>query len=109
MYKNKSLSLNQRNELEVDLPSGKHLPLSELSSGEKQLLILFAEILLQEKSEYIYIADEPELSLHVTWQEQLTRNLLQINPNAQVIFATHSPDIVSHFGDKTLDMETLFK
>ena len=109
MYKNKSLSLNQKNELEVDLPSGKHLSLSDLSSGEKQLLILFAEALLQEKSEFIYIADEPELSLHVTWQEQLTRNLLKINPKAQVIFATHSPDIVSQFGNKTIDMETLFR
>ena len=107
MYKNKKLTLNQKNELEVDLPNGKHLPLSELSSGEKQLLILFSEALLQEKSEFIYIADEPELSLHVTWQEQLTRNLLKVNPNAQVIFATHSPDIVSEFGDHTIDMEKL--
>lgn len=107
MYKNKKLLLNQKNELEVDLPNGKHLPLSELSSGEKQLLILFAEALLQEKGEFIYIADEPELSLHVNWQEQLTRNLLKINPNAQIIFATHSPDIVSQYGDRTIDMETL--
>lgn len=109
MYKKKNLSLNPSNELEVELPNGKHLPLSELSSGEKQLLILFAEALLQEKGEFIYIADEPELSLHVVWQEQLTRNLLKINPNAQVIFATHSPDIVSQFGDQTIDMESLTK
>jgi predicted ATPase len=108
MYKNKSLILNPKNELEVDLSRNKHLSLSELSSGEKQLLILFSEALLQEKREFIYIADEPELSLHVTWQEQLTRNLLKINPCAQVIFATHSPDIVSQYGDKTVDMETLF-
>lgn len=105
MYKNKILSLNQRNELEVVLDDGTHLPLSELSSGEKQLLILFSESLLQERREFIYIADEPELSLHITWQEQLTRNLLKINPNAQVIFATHSPDIVSQFGQNTIDME----
>jgi predicted ATPase len=105
MYTNKVLSLTQRNELEIELRSGRHLPLSELSSGEKQLLILFSEALLQERKEFIYIADEPELSLHVNWQEQLTRNLLKINPNAQVIFATHSPDIVSQFGKNTIDME----
>jgi predicted ATP-dependent endonuclease of OLD family len=107
MFHNKRLVLNERNELEAVLPSEKHLLLSDLSSGEKQLLILFAEALLQEKSEYIYIADEPELSLHVSWQEQLTRNLLRINPNAQVIFATHSPDIVSQYGDHAFDMEKL--
>lgn len=107
MYSGKRLLLNQKNELQVELTNEKHLTLSELSSGEKQLLIIFAEALLQEKSEFIYIADEPELSLHVTWQEQLTRNLLRINPNAQVIFATHSPDIVSQYGDHTIDMEAL--
>ncbi|MGA3012212.1 MAG: AAA family ATPase [Terracidiphilus sp.] len=107
MYHNKQLLLNQENVLEVELPSGKHLTLLELSSGEKQLLILFAEALLQEREEFIYMADEPELSLHVTWQEQLTRNLLKANPNAQVIFATHSPDIVSQYGKNTIDMETL--
>jgi len=109
MYRNKKLSLTVRNELEFELlPGGAHLPLSELSSGEKQLLILFAEALLQEQAEFIYIADEPELSLHVTWQEQLTRNLLKINPNAQIIFATHSPDIVSQYGNNAIDMEALF-
>jgi predicted ATPase len=107
MYSGKTLSLTQKNELQVDLTDGKHLTLSELSSGEKQLLIIFAEALLQEKTEFIYIADEPELSLHVTWQEQLTRNLLRVNPNAQVIFATHSPDIVSEYGNHTIDMEAL--
>lgn len=108
MFKNKKLLLNDKNELEVELSAGKHLSLSELSSGEKQLLILFSEALLQEKAEFIYIADEPELSLHVSWQEQLTRNLMKINPEAQMIFATHSPDIVSEFGQYAFDMEALF-
>ena len=40
MYSGKQLSLTQKNELQVDLADGKHLTLSELSSGEKQLLII---------------------------------------------------------------------
>jgi predicted ATP-dependent endonuclease of OLD family len=107
MFSGKQLEINQRNELEAVLPNGKRLQLSELSSGEKQLLIIMAEALLQENEQFIYIADEPELSLHVVWQEQLTRNLRRINSKAQVIFATHSPDIVSEYSDRVIDMERL--
>jgi energy-coupling factor transporter ATP-binding protein EcfA2 len=108
MLKGKNLEINQRNELEaiLDTQAQKRLSLSDLSSGEKQLLIIFGEALLQDRTEFIYIADEPELSLHVTWQEHLTENLRKINPRAQVIFATHSPDIVGKYGDRVIDMGT---
>jgi predicted ATPase len=76
-----------------------------LSSGEKQLLILFAEGLLQQNHEWIYIADEPELSLHVDWQTQLVDDLRSINPHAQILFATHSPDIVSSYSSQVFDMQ----
>jgi predicted ATPase len=85
--------------------SGKDLTVYELSSGEKQLFIILGEALLQKDAEWTYIADEPELSLHVDWQEVLVDNLKALNPNSQVIFATHSPDIISHFSDYVIDME----
>lgn len=85
--------------------SGKTLRITELSSGEKQLFIILAEALLQKDSEWTYIADEPELSLHVDWQEVLVDNLRALNPNSQVIFATHSPDIISHYSNQVIDME----
>jgi len=105
LMQRKSFSVDSRNELRVTTQSGKNLPLTLLSSGEKQLLIVLAEALLQEKKSWVYIADEPELSLHVNWQETLVDNLKQINPNAQVIFATHSPDIIGHYGSNVIDME----
>jgi predicted ATP-dependent endonuclease of OLD family len=67
----------------------------------------FGEALLQEREHWIYIADEPELSLHVTWQEILTDNLRKINPNAQIIFATHSPDIVGSYQNRVFNLEDL--
>lgn len=105
MMQRKTFFINEQNELEVESQSGKNIQLSELSSGEKQLLIVLGEALLQEKKNWIYIADEPELSLHVKWQEKLVDNLLSINPNAQIVFATHSPDVVSHFSRNIFDME----
>ena len=101
----KSVSINARNELEILTDTGKKLSIKHLSSGEKQLLILLGKALLQQNTPWIYIADEPELSMHVKWQENLIHYLLRINPNAQVVFATHSPDIVSIYGNNVFDME----
>lgn len=85
----------------------KSIRFDELSSGEKQLFIILGEALLQEQRPAIYIADEPELSLHVKWQEKLTSSIKSINPNAQIIFATHSPDIVGLHDKKIVDMESI--
>lgn len=107
MLQRKELEINEKNELVAITQSGKTLNLKQLSSGEKQLLIILGEALLQEKAPWVYIADEPELSLHLAWQEQLIRNLRRINPRAQIIFATHSPDIVSTYSDRVFDMEQI--
>jgi predicted ATPase len=107
MLQRKNLKINEKNELIVKTSSNEILSIKQLSSGEKQLLIILGSALLQEKSPWIYIADEPELSLHIDWQEKLITNLRRINPKAQIIFATHSPDIVSVYGDRVFDMEKI--
>ncbi|MEN6601861.1 MAG: AAA family ATPase [Bryobacteraceae bacterium] len=102
----KTFIINNKNELAATI-GARTLPLRSLSSGEKQLLIILGEALLQDKAPCIYIADEPELSLHVTWQEQLIANLRRVNPNAQILFATHSPDIVGQYSKNIMDMERI--
>lgn len=89
----------------LDAVSNDSFSWSSLSSGEKQLLIQFMEVILQESRSLIFIADEPELSLHVTWQERLLKTLRDLNENAQLIVATHSPDIVAEFSKNVIDME----
>lgn len=64
---------------------------------------------MQEGEPVVYIADEPELSLHVKWQEMLTDAISELNPDAQIVFATHSPDIVSDKTDNIINMELLLK
>lgn len=80
------------------------LPLAKLSSGEKQLLILFIEALLQRQKPYIFLADEPELSLHIAWQRNIIAAIRSLNPNAQIVVATHSPEIAGKFKHCLLDM-----
>jgi predicted ATP-dependent endonuclease of OLD family len=79
----------------------------QLSSGEKQLIILLTECLLQKNDETLFIADEPELSLHIEWQRKVVSSIIRLNPNAQVIIATHSPEIVGKFRDNTKNMEAI--
>ena len=77
-----------------------------MSSGEKQIFILLANLVINLSNNSItngiYIIDEPELSLHIEWQEKLVDSIFLINPNVQLIFATHSPDIISRYGEKAI-------
>lgn len=109
LYQKKELFINDKNELLVRTQSGKEFNLINLSSGEKQLLIILGESLLQENRSHIYIADEPELSLHVDWQEKLVGSLKGVNPNSQIIFATHSPDIVGPHSKSVIKVENCIK
>ncbi|NJY61966.1 AAA family ATPase [Salinimicrobium sp. CDJ15-81-2] len=83
------------------------IPLNQLSSGEKQLIILLTEALLQKGSETLFIADEPELSLHIEWQRKVISSIRKLNPNSQIIVATHSPEIVGKFKSNTINMERI--
>ena len=79
----------------------------DLSSGERQIFVLLSETLLQENRRHVFIADEPELSLHIEWQSSLVQNIRQLNSNCQIIFATHSPDLVSIFQDRVVNFDEL--
>lgn len=83
------------------------IPLSQLSSGEKQLIILLTEALLQKGAQTLFIADEPELSLHIEWQRRVIPSIRTLNPNSQIIVATHSPEIVGKFKQRTINMEKI--
>ncbi|WP_025733163.1 AAA family ATPase [Carnimonas nigrificans] len=99
----------------IEFSSGKLIILGKygeisyqkLSSGEKQLIILMVEALLQQKSDHVFLTDEPELSLHISWQRNIIPAVKRINPNSQVVVATHSPEVASKYKDSIFDMEQL--
>ncbi len=101
LFSRKMAKITDRNEIEIVTQSGKTFSPNVLSSGEKQLFIMLGEVLLYEKHPFVFVADEPELSLHVGWQSELVRSIEKLNSGVQIIFATHSPDIV---GDNTKDI-----
>lgn len=98
------------NQLIFKTKDEKLIQLNQLSSGEKQLLIILFKVFLQDEKPYILLMDEPELSLHVYWQEKLIDTLRKLNPNCQLIIATHSGSIFSQgYEDKIFWMEDLMK
>ena len=69
------------------------IDLDILSSGEKQLIALFATIYLDPQNHFIVLIDEPELSLSIYWQRKLLPDVVK-SPNCDFLFAvTHSPFI----------------
>jgi len=80
--------------------NGDEISLAALSSGEKQLLRIMVETAMAEED--TIIIDEPELSMHIDWQRQLVGALRTINPRAQIIMATHSPEVMADIPDEKI-------
>ncbi len=66
----------------------------QLSSGEKQMLAILLTVLVEDNRPYVLFMDEPEVSLHVDWQQRLIDLILDLNPNVQIILTTHSPAVI---------------
>lgn len=99
----------QRDKNELYFTSfGESLSPYKLSSGEKQMLIILLSVLVQNKRHYTLFMDEPEVSLHVEWQQQLVSLIRDLNPNAQIILTTHSPAVIMNgWADCVTDVEDI--
>ena len=73
---------------------GETLTPYQLSSGEKQMLVIMLTVLVEDQQPYVLFMDEPEVSLHVDWQQRLIDLILTLNPNVQIILTTHSPAVI---------------
>ena len=83
------------------------IDITYLSSGEKQLVNLLAHFIVKasDLKNGIFVADEPELSLHLNWQKMFIQQLHHINPKIQLIFATHSPELVGSYRNKIIKIQ----
>ena len=73
---------------------GETLAPYQLSSGEKQLLVILLTVLVEDQQPYVLFMDEPEVSLHIEWQKRLIELILELNPRVQIILTTHSPAVI---------------
>lgn len=97
---NNGLSIRSRNQvLEED----------DLSSGEYHFLYMMVSALLCRRLGSIIAIDEPELSLHVSWQRKLVSALARCAAGASplFLFATHSLAISAEHSDKVKQLNPL--
>lgn len=73
-------------------------PIQALSSGERQLVVILTHLAFNSRAKLanILIIDEPELSLHLRWQELFVDAIVAASPGIQLILATHSPAIIGN-------------
>jgi len=83
------------------------IPVALLSSGEQHQLVLYYQLLFHAPPGSLILIDEPELSLHVAWQEDFLRDIERIADLSDLYFlvATHSPQIISNRWDLTVQLE----
>lgn len=87
------------------IKSGKRtVELGDLSSGEKHILTILGKAALSRQEGAVFIADEPELSLHLDWQRMIMPSIINLSPKSQIIVATHSPSINAK-GAREIDLE----
>ena len=107
-YHGKKLNFNIEDGLKINsiYNDNEILEATMLSSGEKQLLLLFCNTITAREHASIFIIDEPELSLNVQWQRKLINALLTFaeGSSIQFILASHSIELLTQYDDNVCDL-----
>ena len=78
--------------------------LDTLSSGERQVAgLIYSASHLAEGN--VILVDEPELSLHIDWQQTIIDAMVRQLPSKQLIVCTHSPVIGSEYMNQMIQLE----
>lgn len=101
------------NKVEVKIVRKKekehNIELHMLSSGEKQLISLFANIFLEKDQNIMIFFDEPELSLSIEWQKMILKDIIDSGKCKFLFATTHSPFIFEHLIKFTSDLSQYSK
>ena len=102
----KTIHFGSMGNIFVSMDNGQSIPITSLSSGESQILIMISHLIFNPGAldASVIIIDEPELSLHVAWQELFVESLQKANPKLQIILATHAPLIILDRIEKCIEL-----
>lgn len=106
----KSIKISKEFGISIIDENNKQLKLTQLSSGEKQEIVLFYDLIFGTQKNVLLLIDEPEISLHITWQKKFMDDLLRIieYKGFNVIVATHSPQIINNHWERQIDLGELY-
>lgn len=108
-FSNKALKIDPKtHDLVVESTHGKaqRLSVNALSSGEQHQLVLAYDLLFRTQPNTLVLLDEPELSLHVDWQERFLKDLKAVIDlvGFDALLATHSPYIINGHNELTVGL-----
>lgn len=103
----KNIEVNREHGLSVHSDEGQLIPLTHLSSGEQHELILLYDLLFNVAAGSLVMIDEPELSLHVSWQRRFVDDMLKVSKvrSFRFVIATHSPQVIDVWLDRTIQLD----
>jgi len=104
---NKLLKFNIDEGFRIEYMDKEEIKPLDLSSGEKQLMLLLCNAILAGGKATLFLIDEPEISLNIKWQRQLLDSLLRFtkNGNSQYIIASHSLEILATHKNNVVKLE----
>ena len=81
---------------------GLSLSPENLSSGEQHELVLLYDLLFNVEPGTLVLIDEPEISLHVGWQQKFLSDVSDIArlTSLRFVVATHSPQIIHKWWER---------
>ncbi len=97
-FAHKEIIFSPQYGLKAYTDNGLPIDLENLSSGEQNEIIILYKLIFDVPGDIILLIDEPEISLHVIWQEEFMSDLEEIAKvrKQQMIVATHSPQIIGN-------------
>ncbi|MFE2522758.1 AAA family ATPase [Streptomyces sp. NPDC059382] len=102
----KTLEIDRRRGLLLKSDDRVELGLSMLSSGEQHELVLVYDLLFNVQPGALVLIDEPEISLHISWQKRFIDDLRRISQLVEFrsVVATHSPQIASRWRSRMVSL-----
>lgn len=108
----KKVMIDRKHGFYFESSNGDVIDRNMLSSGEQNQIVLLFNLIFDLVSQKVILIDEPEISLHVAWQQTFLESLKKIqkiNEYEKVIIATHSPQVISKNWELTYDLYEMIK
>lgn len=105
-FLDKHVTVSSEGGIVVATSHGQPLDLEMLSSGEQHEIVLLYGLLFRVSQDALIMIDEPELSLHVAWQEKFLSDMDDVArlSGFHVLLATHSPQIIGDRYNLTIEL-----
>ncbi|WP_455586680.1 AAA family ATPase [Bacteroides sp.] len=107
-FAHKTITFSPDFGLRIKTATDEFLDVNKLSSGEQNEIIMLYNFIFEVPDKAILLIDEPEISLHVAWQQEFVNDIEEISrlKDFQIIIATHSPQVIGGRWNECFDLYT---